>query len=800
MHHAFRLLAKSPGFTAVAVLTLALGIGLNTSMFTVLNTFLLQPLPYPDKDHLVRIYRTTPQTQSADHTALDYVDLKRALKPGLRIAGYRPWGFTMALPDRPAVHLNALRVSAEFFPLIGLQPELGRYFTVDEDAPGNQVIIISHETWKAQFAGDPTVIGRSVRVDGGPMTIIGVTPPEFSSLFLWGPGDAFRPLAITKDELTFSTDTGVQILGRLDPPISVPQINSQLATIVEHLAENRPRERRHDGLAAVPLQETTANSGTRGLTWMLLGLSGFVLLIACANLANLQLARTLARSQEFAVRAALGASRAQLLRPVLIESLMLSAAGGGIGVLVAQWANDWIGSQISANAPVTFALTMNWRVLLFAAIVSTATGVLFGLVPASLLSRVRVNDTLKTGGRGNTHSRAQLRLRHSLIVLQFAMALVLLAGASVFYRAFNRMLQREVGWNHHSMVQGIIDLPGTKYSSQEKLIDFYTRLQERIGTLAGVENVAIAWTLPVFQFLTTRACIVEGRAPPSAGHEPMAYVNGVTPSYLPTLKTRLLAGRNFDDRDTASSTKVAIISESMARALFPNENPVGHRIGNTDPAHRDWAEIVGVIPDQRFAISVATPATRFLVLKPITQEAWGYVTFAARAAAPETLVNSIRRTVAELDPDIPVQQLNTVDEFVRLGSSGFVIVNQLLAAFAVLGLFLSSLGLYGVITRLVVQRTPEFGVRIALGALPTDVIGLVLRAGVRLSLIGTAVGLFGAFGLSRAMSSFMPELPLQDGTTICVVAVLLLVVALVACWLPARRASRIDPLIALRAE
>jgi len=796
---AFRQFGKSRGFALTAALTLALGIGLNVSMFSLMDLLLLQPLPYADKGHLVRIYRTTPQSQTADLTAPDYLEVAREAQGFADVAGYRLWGWTLAPADRPPVNLNGVRVSANFFPLLGQQPELGRYFTADEDRPGSHVIMLSHATWEAQFGGDPGIIGRTVRVDGEPTTIVGVMPASFSSVFLWGPGDAFRPLALTDAEKLDHTNAGLRMLARYHGDLSLAQLNARLAAVAERLAQIRPPAQSRDGLNAVTLQSTTSNAGTRGITLLLLGLAGSVLLIACANLANLQLARAIARSQEFAIRAALGASRHRLLRPLLCESLLLALAGGVLGVLVAAWSNAWISSRLSANGVVTFQLVIDWRVLGFALAVSAFTGLAFGIVPAWAMTRVRVNDALKNATRGNTGDRVQHRFRHSLIVAQFALALVLLTGAGLFIRGLSRLLAEDPGWDRQGLLQGIINLPQAHYATPQQTYAFYTRLEERLRALPGVENVAIGWTLPLYQFLTSRSYVAEGQAPPPAGHEPVASVNGIMPSYLPALKIRLLAGRNFTDADGLASRPVVIISESMARALFPHESPLGHRIGGLDPTHRDWAEIVGVVPDLRMAVTLTTPATQFLVLRPLAQETWNYVGIAVRARAADTLAEPMRRAIAELDPDLPVQQLSTVEQLVSR-QSGFGMVNTILVAFALLGLFLAALGLYGVIARLVVQRTPEIGVRLALGAQSRDVVWLILGSGLRLTLIGTVLGLLGSAGLMRVIAGILPGFPVQDPAAIAAVTLLLLAVALLACWLPARRAARVDPVTALRAE
>lgn len=800
MTRALRSLTKSPAFVAISIVTLALGIGLNTSMFSLMNRLMLQPLPYPGADQLVRVYSTSPQSQELDHTTPDALDLAREAGEFIDLAAYKQWGFTLKQMDRPAVNLNALRVSANFFPVLRLQPEVGRLFTADEDRPDNHVIIISHAAWLAHFGGDPAAVGQTVRIDGEPTTIIGVMPAAFSSLFLWGPGDAFRPLALTNGEKLDRTNRALRLIGRSRSNLSLDQLNTRLSTLARQLAQKRARENSADGLRAVTLQSTTMNATSVHIISLLLGLAGFVLLIACANLANLQLARAVSRTHEFAIRAALGASRARLLRPLLAESLLLSIAGGAAGLLVALWSNDWLGSRMSANGFVVFTFPIDWRVLGFALVASLLTGLFFGLVPAWLMSRVHVNDTLKSGARGTVGDRAQHRLRHLLIIAQFALALVLLAGAGLFIRGLDQMLTRDIGWKSSQLLQGILSLPQARYSSPEKTYAFYTQLQERLGALPGVEMVGIGWTLPTFQFLASRNYLVEGRDPPPAGREPLAFVNGGTPTFFDTLGVRLVAGRHFTEQDNATAPPVVIINESLARVLFPNENPIGRRIGGPDPANRNWAEIVGVVADVRSAVIIAAPATRFQVFKPMAQETWNYATVIVRSPAPERHIESMRRIIAEMDPDMPVQFLTTVNQTIEQGTNGLSMTNTILVAFALLGLFLAALGLYGVIARLVVQRTPEIGVRMALGAQAHNVAWLILSSGLRLILFGTGLGLVGAFGLAQFLKTIAPEIPPQGPEAIIAVTLLLVAVATLACWLPARRATKVDPLVALRAE
>jgi predicted permease len=624
-------------------------------------------------------------------------------------------------------------------------------------------------------------------------------PAAFAAPFLWGPGEAFQPLALNDADKLNPNDAGFRIVARFRLP-SLEQFNTRLASLAERRAPHRTPAQRDDGLRAVTLQSSIKNPATVGISSVLLGLAGFVLLIACANLANLQLARAVARSHEFAIRAALGASRARLLRPLLCESLVLSLAGGLLGVLVAAWSNDWISSWLSAYGVVALELVIDWRVLSFALAVSAFTGVAFGLVPAWLMSRIRVHETLKRGGRGYTGDRAQHRSRHVLIIAQFSLALVLLIGAGAFAGALHRMLTRDAGWDHRSMLQGMLNLPAVKYSTPEKTYAFYTQLQDSLRALPGVEEVAVGWTLPIFHFLSTRSYLVEGRDPPPAGHEPRAFVNGVTPTFLATLKMKLIAGRNFTDADNLHSRPVAIINESMARTLFPDDNPIGRRIGATDAAGHGWMEIVGVVADLGFAINAIERATRFQVMRPLAQETWRSVTVALRSSSPEMLVEPMRQAIARIDPELAAKQLNTVEQSIALGMTGMNLMKLLVIAFASLGLFLAAVGLYGVIANLVAQRTREIGVRVALGAQSRDVVWLILRSGLSLTLWGTVIGLAVALGLLRLLSHAASGLSFVDPVPIASVTLLLIGTALLACWLPARRAAKLDPVSALRAE
>jgi putative ABC transport system permease protein len=797
---ALRRLAKSPGFTATAILTLALGIGLNTSMFSLMNLLILKPLPYPAVNELVRIDRTTPQSKDAAHSASDFLELTRETADFAQLAAFRQWGYTLMPEGRASVNLNSLRVSAGFLPTLGLKPELGRFFTPEEDQPGNHVVILSHDTWQAHFGGDPAVVGSTVRIDGESTTVVGVMPADFSSVFLWGPADALRPLALTTIEKENLGEMSLSLIARRSAALTPEQLQSRLGTVAQRLAEFRPKDRAEDGLRAVSLEAVARTPATVGLSWMMVGLAGAVLAIACANLANLQLARAVARAHEFAIRAALGASRSRLLRPILSECLLLAIGGGALGVLIALWTNDWISSRLSAHGFFRLTLELDWRVMSFAFAASLVTGIAFGLLPAWLLTRVRVNDSLKSGGRGHTGDRTQHRVQHSLIVIQFANALILLAGATGFIREIDRLVSVNPGWQQGEIIQAVLNLPPAKYATPAQTYSFYQQLEERLAALPGAEGATVGWTLPVYQYLTMRSLIIEGQPAPAAGHEPNAYINGVAPTFFTTLGVPVTSGRSFTANDTLTSVPVGMINASMARALFPGEDPVGRLLGSPDPKNPGWFEIVGVVPDLGMAVGGVPQRTQFQVYRPLAQETWNYVTVAIRSRQPAALAQSMRQAITDLDPNLALQQFGTISEVTKVVTGSVDMFGTVLVAFALLGLFLAAIGLYGVISHLVARRTMEIGVRVALGAQARDVLWMVLRSGLRLTALGTALGLVGAVALGFGIAALMEDAATNDPVIFVGVTAVLLVVGLLATWLPARRATKVDPMVALRAE
>lgn len=801
MKHALRSLARTPGFTIVAITTLALGIGLTTAMFSLLNTFLLRPLPYPASDRLIELERTSVERSYGRHAPATAIALAELAADVAQIAYTRSWGFTIAESGKPAEVVGSARVSPAYFDVLGVQPMLGRLFRPEEDAPGaNHVVILSNGLWQSRYGGDPSVVGRVVRIDGEPAEIVGVLPASAGSLAA-AQAELYRPLGLTPEERASFSELTYRVLGRLHAGVSIKQAQARLDAIAAQLVVDHPQENAGLGIRVVSLQSTALRGTGRNLTYLLLGLSAFVLLIACANLANLLLVRAVARGREFAIRAALGAGRSQLIRPLIAECVLLALAGAGLGLLVSSWTTDLMESRLGGGDG-TLEFALDWRVAGFTLGAALLTALLFGLAPAWLAAHVPIVDTLKRGARGSTADRSQQRLRQSLIVGQFTLALVLLAGAGVFVRGIDQLLRRDAGWEPRLLISGKISLPDALAREPARSMQFYLQVQERLAALPGAAAASVDLDLPTFDFTGARPYAVEGHASAPAGRELTADTNAVSPQYFSTVGTRVLRGRAVTSADRLTSPPVVLINEAMARQVFPGEDPIGRRIGQVVNGQPMWAEIVGVVEDVRF-LNVAGPTTPFQVYKPLSQETWGFVSITVRAAsegAVPGLVDAIRRTVSELNPDLPVLGLAPMPKAIERSVSDLRMITQLLLVFAGLGLFLAALGVYSVIARLVLQRTGEIGVRIALGAQFGDIMRLILGNGLRLAVVGTALGLLGAAGLSHFLTTTMPEIAHGAALMIGLAAATLLVTALLACYLPARRATKVDPLTALRAD
>lgn len=787
LRFAARALRRERVFTVVAVLTLAFGIGVNTVLFTGLQAVLMRDLPYPEPERLVQIFRTSAHSQRWPHSPANFLEQQAQNDVFAHMAAFVGKPFNLAAPGHPAELVAGVQISAEIFPLLGIQPALGRVFTAEEDLPGGaRVAVLDYNFWQRRFAGDPQIVGQMLRLDGEPVTVIGVMPASFRDRSVFGNSEIWTPLALNHEQRANRGGNFLKSVARLKPDVTLAHAQSSMDLLAAQQTREHPDTNSGIGLHLAPMADTMDPRGRQAL-WGVMALGGFVLLIACANLANLQFARTARRTRELAIRGALGASHGRLLRQLLTESLLLALLGGAVGLVLAQWGTDWLGREINRSGEL--ALGVNWRVLGFALGVSALAGLGFGLVPAWLAARASASETMKQGARGPGVDRVRRRCQHALIIAEVALALVLLAGAGLMVRGVQHFLFQDPGWNVDGLVVGRLRLPEAKYGAARAQRALAERLVEKLAALPGAEHAAVAWSAPIRQFDTAGNFAIAGRPAPAAGREPMRTVDGVSPEYFAAFGMRLRTGRNFTAADGPGRPPVVIINEAMARAFWPDHSPVGQRI--------DGEEIVGVVNDVRCPTDPSAPITPFQTYRPFAQAPREALWLVVRG--PVT-VEIMRRAVAEIDADLSVIEPGPTRTLVdqattRLGGMGWM-----LSGLGGLGLLLASLGIYGVIAGFVVQRTNEIGVRMALGAQIHDVLWLVLRQGLRLTFIGSVIGLIGAFAVARVIASIAPGLGGNDPLAIAGVTALLVAVASLACWLPARRAARVDPLIALRCE
>ncbi len=802
MKFAFRSLLKTPGFTVIALLTLALGIGVNTSMFSLIDALLFSDAPFPEAERIVMLQRTTRAGDENDFSHIEQLEVREKTTAFASLSSFTRDFSAVAEPGQPAERLNGVLADAEMFATFGVQPQIGRPFTAEETQPGkDQVVLLAHSFWQERYGGDPAVIGRVLRIDGEPHTIIGVMPARFEYRFLWGDSAFWRPLAYTPEQIKGRNYRVFSLAGRLKPGGTPGQTVAELEPLAATQERQFPQDYAGLRYRALPLHEALMDDESRKISWMLLSLSGFVLLIACANLANLQLARATVSVRDFAIRAALGASRSRLIAQQLTECLILSVVGGGLGILVALWINSLLEANIRIGEKVgTFQLPIDGNVLLLTVAASVLTGIIFGIVPAWLASRTDVVGALKSQSRGSTSGRGQHRMRHALVVAEVTLALVLLGGAGMMQRGFDRILRLETGWDKARILTGVLPMPEKRYETPEKRLEFYRSIERRLSALPGVEGVALATNLPLWHYGNTRQITNEALSSADPASLPRASYVMVTSGFFDTMGLKLLEGHGFAPDRKPGEPEQVVINEALAKQFWPGRSALGQRLGSVNNDKTSWAEVIGVVRTAESAAAFTNPPTSFQVYRSVVHEPWTWIRFAVRSAQPATLIESVRRAVAEVDPDLPADQLMTVGQFVDRQQHNLIVVGQLLGGFALLGLVLASVGLYGVISNIVAQRTGEFGIRLALGAKPSDVLGLVLGRGLLLTVLGLGLGLAGAYGLGQFLASVMPRMIATDFVTLGGTAAVLFLVAALACWLPARRATKVDPLEALRAE
>ncbi|HEU4871775.1 MAG TPA: ABC transporter permease [Pyrinomonadaceae bacterium] len=798
---ALRGLLKHRAFTAIAVVTLALGIGGSTSIFTVVEAALIRGLPYKSPDRLYHLWEKTPQDKFSkrEFSYPDYQDYEKnnVFEGGL--AAYTGGGALLSGAGE-SENVGAPRVSANFFSVLGVEPVLGRTFQAGEDQPGgNRVTVLTYAFWQRRFGGDPGIIGRALTINGESYSVIGVLPAGFQ--FALRNNDLWLPYQPTQNQLTRRYMHGTNLIGRLKPGLGPTEAQSELSVIANRIEQEHTGS--HAGTTAylVPLQEEIVGT-VRPILLVLLAAVGFVLLIACANVASLLLTRSLSRQKEVAIRSALGASRWRVIRQLLTESLLLSLLGGAAGLLIAYWGVPaliaWIPQNQLNAMPFLRSLGLNTSILAFSFGLSLFTGLVFGLAPALQSSRLDLNEALKEGGR-QTSAGASHRLRSAMVVTEIALAVVLLVGAGLMMKSLLRLLQTDIGFKPENVLTMSVVLPPSKYMQPQQQISFNDQLRQRVQSLPGVTGAATVNILPLNPGNTTRF-YVEGDPVPAPGKETEANIRTVSDDYFKSLGVPLLAGRMFDAREDPNSPQVVLIGKTIADRMFPGRDPVGKKLRYAS-VDLPPIEIVGVVGDVK--ITGLDEAVKPVLYYSFRQFPSTFANLVARTSTdPNALANSIRNEIRNLEPEAAILNLRSMDEMIAQTPASFMrrFPALLISIFAGVALLLASIGIYGVVSYSVSQQTHYIGVRMALGASPVDILKMVLKQGLVLALLGVGIGVLAALGLMRLLSSLLYQVSTYDVSTFGIVTGALFVVALLACYVPARRATKVDPLVALRYE
>ncbi|MCI0485935.1 MAG: ABC transporter permease [Blastocatellia bacterium] len=798
LRYGIRILWKKPGFTAIAVLTLALGIGANTAIFSVVNGVLLRPLPYRDADRIMTVWQhnTVTGVERDDVSPANFLDWREQNQSFEQMAAAEPFSLDLTGRGEPEA-ISCWLVSEGFFQILGVNALYGRTFLTEEHQAGNSnVVVISYGLWQRRFGADPNLVGQKLSLDGQPTTVVGVMPPEFQF-----PADkeTWAPRVTTEQDKRMRGATYMNVITKLKPEATLQQARDDMNGIASRLAQEYPRTNAEMNRATVvPLPEQMFGH-VRPAMLVLLGAVGFVLLIACANVANLLLVRGAERERELAIRAALGAARHRLIRQLFTESLFLAILGGGVGILLAVWSVDLILALNPGNLPRFHLVSVDGRVMGFALGVSALTALIFGLAPALYFSKPDLQESLKEGGRSATAGVARLRLRNALVVVELALALVLLIGAGLLIRSFMSLLQVDPGFATEKVVALQVHVWGL-YRTPERRAAFFEETIEKIVHLPGVESAAAVSTFPFEQdghYIDT-SFIIEGRPEPAPGQEPITYVAMATEDYFKVMGIPLLQGRAFTRFDNQDSAQVALINETMARRYWPGEDVIGKKV-SVRFGPRVVREIIGVVGDVRHTGLDSEPKPQLFM--PHRQNAFGSMLFVARTTSdPQTALPTIKSSIWSMNKDIAFETISTIDELISNSLAERRFQLFLLGLFAALALVLAAIGIYGLISFTTGQRTHEIGVRMALGARERDILKMIVGEGALLVAIGVGLGLVGAFALTRFLSSFLFGISTTDFLTYAGVSLLLGAVALAACYIPARRATRVDPMVALRYE
>ncbi len=827
LRYGLRMMVKNPGFTAVAVLTLALGIGANTAVFSVINAMLLRPLPFPESERLALLWDDRPvgNWPQMPLSMPNFLDVREQCQSCAEMSAWSLYGsFNLSGVAEPEKVQYAV-VSANLFSVLGVQPMLGRNFRPEEDKPsGSRAVIISHSLWQRRFSANPNFIGQTVTLDGRTFEVCGVLPAGFRFVSFPKDTEVWLPFSLDplgNERIYNRNGKSLGVIARLKPGIDLARAQAEMTDISRRLEQQYPHINRGLTLRFVPLGEQAVKNLRLALL-VLLGAAAFVLLIACANVANLQLARGVSRQKEMAIRAALGSGRWRLVRQLLIESALLAVAGGVGGVLLAFFCSGLL-KRLPFNEPTLFMpytvqpqqISVDGRVLVGAFLLSLLTSVICGLFPALQASKPDVHASLKESGGRSSGGLTTQRARSLLIVAEVALALLLLAGAGLMVKSFMRLQQVDPGFNPENVLTFEIPLPSSKYAEPYQIADFYTRLLERIAALPGVTAAGAVEFLPFSGADNAMGIFIEGQPAPPPGERSLAHFRSTTTDYFRALGLQLRRGRSFTERDDLNGQRVTIINETMARQYWPGENPIGKRVAIEfetmrfrpdgsllwDPPY-GMREIVGVVADVKHSrLDAEAVPEMYIPMLQLRSARAREMTIALRATSePLALVGAVRREVAAIDPDQPISNLTTMSQLLAASVARPRFNFLAFSIFAAIALALAAVGIYGVIAYSVSQRTHEIGIRLALGAQPADALRLIIRQGMGLALAGVGIGLVGALIATRFMKTLLFDVSATDPLTFTVTALLLTFVALLACWIPARRATKVDPMTALRFE
>ncbi len=799
VRYAVRNLIKRPGFTAIAVITLALGVGANSAIFSTINALLIKPLPIPEQDRVIAIWDKAP-SRGIEHNEVamaNYLDWRTQNKSFEHLALERWWSTNITGGDTPE-RIQGFLVTANFLDVIGVKPIKGRNFSEEENQPGKDAVaIITFSLWQRRFGSDANIINKTITTNAITRTVIGVLPAGFN--YPKG-AEVYAPMPMSPEVIKSRGNHSYYVIGRLKPGVSLQSAQADIDTITARLAAQYPETNVGLGATAYPIVADTVRMYETAL-WVMMAAVGFVLLIACANVANLMLARASGRQKEIALRAALGASRWRIVRQLMVESLIIALVGGALGVLIAFWGIDLLRAsnpgEAAKYAPGWDHLGINLPVLVFTLAISLLSGLLFGLAPAWQVSKPDLNDALKEGGR---HSAGgPRRLRSLLVVSEIALSLMLLIGAGLLFRSFLALLKTNPGFNPEGVLTMNVNLPFAKYKEDAQGAAFYSDLVQRVKKLPGVQSAAVVNYIPLGGSNSSEHFLIDGTPEPPPGQETGGRYRVCTPDYFQTMGISILKGRGFTDQDKAGSKPVIIVNETLARRHWPNGDALGKRIRFYGPLERaPWMEIVGIVQDVKHELNLPFTADYYL---PHAQDPWNAMVLVARTTVePGSVAGPIRQQVLAIDKDQPVFDVHTMHEVRAISVALYTFGFAMIGIFAAVALVLAAIGIYGVMAFAVTQRTQEIGIRMALGARALDVLKLIVKNGMLLTAIGILVGLAGAFAITRLMASLLFGVSPTDVVTFALVTAGLLLVALFACYIPARRATKVDPLVALRYE